>query len=219
MIRVLLVDDHAVVRSGGLRLLEQCDDIRVVFEASEGEAAYRGFVDLEPDVLVTDLAMPGAGDGLALIRRVVLRRRHAAILVFSMFDSPLLVQRALLAGARGYLTKASPPDCLIDAVRALHAGLRYLGPDLPRGLLDHGAAVAVDAALADEAQRLATLTVREFETFRCLAEGHGVEDCARRLNLSPKTISNQQSVIKDKLNAQTLAAWAHLALRHGVIRG
>jgi DNA-binding NarL/FixJ family response regulator len=208
MIRVLLADDHPVVRSGYQRLLEQAGDIQVIAEAADGEAAYAALVQAPADVLVTDLSMPGGG-GLELIRRVLARQPEARILVFSMHDSPQLVRRALDAGARGYLTKASAPDCLTDAVRALNAGRRYLSPDLPPSLLlrepEH------------EADRLASLTAREFETFRLLALGRSVNECASELKLSAKTISNQQTVIKEKLGVSTSAALAHLAMRHGVI--
>ncbi len=208
MIRVLLADDHPVVRSGYQRLLEQAGDIQVIAEAADGEAAYAALVQAPADVLVTDLSMPGGG-GLELIRRVLARQPEARILVFSMHDSDQLVRRALDAGARGYLTKASAPDCLTDAVRALHTGRRYLSPDLPPSLLlrepEH------------EADRLASLTAREFETFRLLALGRSVNECASELKLSAKTISNQQTVIKEKLGVSTSAALAHLAIRHGVI--
>lgn len=208
MIRVLLVDDHPVVRSGYLRLLEQACDIRVVAEAATGEAAYAAFIADPPDVLATDLSMPGGG-GLELIRRVLLRAPAARILVFSMYDSPLLVRRALEAGARGFLTKAAAPQGLVDAVRALHAGKRYVGADLPPGLLQRDP--------AREAERLAELSLREFEIFRLLAQGHSLAECAQALKLSPKTVSNHQSAIKDKLGVTTSAALAHLAIRHRVI--
>lgn len=210
MIRVTLADDHPVVRSGYQRLLEQAGDIRVAFEAADGDAAYASFVSDPPDVLVTDLSMPGGG-GLALIRRVIARSAVARVLVFSMHDSAQLVRRAFEAGARGYLTKASAPEGLIDAVRALHAGERYLSPDLPAALLlrepEH------------EAGRVASLSAREFETFRLLAQGHSVATCAQALKLSSKTISNQQTAIKEKLGVTTSAALVHLAIRHGVISG
>ena len=208
MIHVMLADDHPVVRSGYQRLLEQAGDIRVVHEAANGEAAYAAFVSDPPDVLVTDLSMPGGG-GVTLIRRVVARTATARVLVFSMHDGAQLVRRAFEAGARGYLTKASAPDCLTQAVRALHAGERYLSPDLPAALL-----------LRDpeqEAERLASLSPREFETFRLLAQGHSVAECAEALKLSAKTISNQQTLIKEKLGMSTSAAMVHLAIRHGVI--
>jgi len=207
MIRVMLADDHPVVRSGYQRLLEQAGDIRVVHEAANGEAAYAAFVSAPPDVLVTDLSMPG-GDGMTLIRRVMARSASARVLVFSMHDGAQLVQRSFEAGARGYLTKASAPDCLTQAVRALHAGERYLSPDLPATLLRDP---------EQESERLASLSPREFETFRLLAQGHSVAECAEALRRSAKTISNQQTVIREKLAVSTSAAMVHLAIRHGVI--
>ena len=208
MIRVLLADDHPVVRSGYMRLLEQTPDIRVVAEAATGEAAYAAYVVHQPDVLVTDLSMPGGG-GLALLQRVHQRAPTARMLVFSMHDSPLLVRQALEAGARGFLTKASAPECLVDAVRALQGGQRYLDPTLPAALLQREP--------AQEAERLSALSVREFEIFRLLAQGHSPGECADALKLSPKTISNHQTVIKEKLGVATSAALAHLAIRHRVI--
>jgi DNA-binding NarL/FixJ family response regulator len=208
MIRVLLADDHPVVRSGYLRLLDQAGDIQVIAEAGDADAAYAAFTAHQPDVLVTDLAMP-AGGGLALLHRVLLRDAQARLLVFSMHDAPVLVRRALQAGARGFLTKASPPDCLVDAVRELHAGRRYLGPGLSPGLLERDP--------HDEADRLAGLSAREFEIFRLLAQGHSAGECARVLKLSPKTIANVQTAIKEKLGVVTSAALVHLAIRHQVI--
>lgn len=208
MIRVLLADDHPVVRSGYLRLLEQTPDIRVVAEASSGEAAYAAWVAHEPDLLVTDLSMPGAG-GLALIRRIRLRCPDARVLVFSMHDTGPLVRQALEAGARGFLTKASAPECLVDAVRALQAGQRYLDPALPPALLQRDP--------EQEAERLSSLSPREFEIFRLLAQGHSAGECAQALKLSPKTVSNHQTLIKEKLGVATSAALAHLAIRHQVI--
>ena len=208
MIRVLLVDDHPVVRTGYRRLLEQAGGIEVVAEAADGDAAYAAFVAHTPDVLVTDLSMAGCG-GLELSRRVLQRIPAARVLVFSMHDSALLVRRALEAGVRGFLTKASSPDELVVAIHALHAGRRYLGPDLPAALLRHGE--------CDETERLAGLSAREFEVFRFLAEGRSSAECATALKLSPKTIANHQSTIREKLGVGTSAALAHLALRHRVI--
>jgi len=208
MISVLLADDHPVVRTGYGRLLEQAGDVRVVAEAGDTAAACAGFVAHRPDVLVTDLSMPGGG-GLELIRRVLQRDPQARVLVFSMHDGPLLVQRALDTGARGFLTKASSPDCLVVAIRTLFGGGRYLGPDL--------APPAAHNDTAREAANLAALSQREFEVFRLLAQGHSSAECAQVLHLSPKTVANHQTLIKDKLGVATSAALAHLALRHRVI--
>lgn len=208
MIRVLLTDDHPVVRTGYRRLLEQAGGIEIVAEAGDGDAAYAAFVAHAPDVLCTDLSMAGCG-GLELIRRVLKRSPDARILVFSMHDSALLVRRAFEGGARGFLTKASSPDELVVAIRALHAGRRFLGPDLPAALLRRDTSY--------ESERLAGLSVREFEVFRFLAEGRSSAECAMALKLSPKTVANHQTSIKEKLGVATSAAWAHLAIRHRVI--
>jgi DNA-binding NarL/FixJ family response regulator len=208
MIQVLLADDHPVVRSGYRRLLEETGDIRVAAEAATGEAAYAAWVQQPVDVLVTDLSMPGGG-GLALLQRLHQRDPGARMLVFSMHDGALLVRQALEAGARGFLTKASAPECLVDAVRALHAGQRWLDPALPPDLLNREP--------SGEAGRLASLSSREFEIFRLLALGRSPAECAEALCLSPKTVSNHQTLIKEKLGVATSAALAHLALRHRVI--
>ena len=206
MIRLLLVDDHPVVRAGYQRLLEQAGDMRVVAQAGNADEALAAFTAHEPDVTVTDLAMPGLG-GLELIRRLLARSANARVLVFSMHDSAMLVRRAFEVGARGYLSKSSAPESLLDAVRRVHGGDNYLSPDLPADLLQLGTPPAL----------LDVLTPREFEIFRLLARGESLSDCATLLKLSQKTISNHQTTIKEKLGVRTTAALVHLALRHGVI--
>jgi DNA-binding NarL/FixJ family response regulator len=208
MIRIVLTDDHPVVRTGYRRLLEQAGGLQVLAEAGDGDAAYAACVAHAPDVLVTDLSMPGGG-GLELIRRVRLRDGAARILVFSMHDSALLVRRAFDAGARGFLSKAGAPDAIVHAVRALHAGQRYLGVELPAAWLQREPHA--------EGERLAQLSGREFEIFRLLAQGYSALECAQALKVSAKTVSNHQSTIKEKLGVATSAALVHLAIRHGVI--
>lgn len=207
MIRVQLADDHPVVRTGYRRLLEQAGDIRVVHEAADADAAYAGFVAQRPDVLVTDLAMPGGG--LALIRRVRALDAAARVLVFSMHESEPMVRSALEAGAMGYLSKASEPGGLVDAVHALQAGRRHLGAGLAPALLQRDP--------LGEGARLASLSEREREVFRLLAQGRSAAQCADALRLSVKTVSNHQTVIKEKLGVATSAALAHLAIRHGLV--
>ena len=206
MIRVLLVDDHPVVRAGYQRLLEQAGDITVVAQADRTDSACAAFAEHAPDVTVTDLAMPGSG-GLELIRRLLLRTSNARILVFSMHDSDMLVRRAFELGARGFLSKSSAPEALLDGVRRVAAGARYLGPGLPADWLTD----------PRSNNRLASLTAREFEIFRLLARGETAAQCAAALNLSSKTVSNHQTLIKEKLGVATTAALVHLALQHGVI--
>ena len=209
MIRVLLADDHPVVRTGYRRLLEQAGDVAVVAEAGDGEAAYAAFDAVRPDVLVADLSMPGGG--LVLIHRVVRLAPWTGVLVFSMHDGALLVRRAFEAGARGYLTKASAPDELVVAIRAVHAGRRHLDAGLSPTLAQP------QPDTRHEAERLASLSAREFEVFRRLAQGQTAADCAQALGLSPKTVANHQTLIREKLGVPSAAALVHLALRHALL--
>ena len=206
MIRLLLVDDHPVVRTGYRHLLEQGGDMTVVAQADSVDEAFGLFGVHEPDITVTDLAMPGCS-GLELIRRLREREAQARTLVFSMHDTNMLVNRALELGALGFVSKSSPPECLIDAVHSVREGRRYLSPALARRLLDG----------TGESPGFDSLTQREFEIFRLLSRGESVASCADTLHLSQKTVSNLQSLIKDKLGVHTTAAMAHLALRHGLI--
>jgi len=206
VIRLLLVDDHPVVRTGYRHLLEQGGDMTVVAQADSVDEAFGLFGVHAPDITVTDLAMPGCS-GLELIRRLRERDAQARTLVFSMHDTNMLVNRALELGALGFVSKSSPPECLIDAVHSVREGRRYLSPALARRLLEG----TVESVGFD------SLTQREFEIFRLLSRGESVASCADTLHLSQKTVSNLQSLIKDKLGVHTTAAMAHLALRHGLI--
>lgn len=215
MIRVLLVDDHPVVRTGYARLLEQAADMQVVAEADSAEQALEHWYGgTAVDVVVTDLAMPGAG-GLELIRRLLARSPAARVLVFTMHDSEALVQRALEAGALGFVAKSSAPQVLVDAVREVAAGRRAVVADaLPSSALG----MRADLSVADgDRARLASLTEREFALFRLLAQGHPLADCARLLGVSAKTASNYQTLVREKLGIGTSAALVHLAIRCGVI--
>lgn len=208
MIRVLLVDDHPVVRSGYQRLLEQAGDITVIAEAGDAVAAYEAFVRLGPDVCVTDLSLPGIG-GIELMRKILQYNAHSKVLICSMHDAAPMARRALESGAQGFVSKNASPDSLVAAVRATHDGKRYLSSNFSPSLISH----RPDA----EAVRLASLTPREFEIFRLLATGISATECADLLSLSAKTIANNQTLIKEKLAVTTSAALVHLALRNGII--
>lgn len=206
-IQVLLVDDHPVVRSGYRRLLEQAGDIAIA-EAGSAEQAYLDFVRQPVDVCVTDLSLPGTG-GLELLHRIRARDERARVVVFSMYDSAHLVRRTFDAGACGFVSKQAAPDDMVAAVRAAHAGQRFLSANLSRHLLQAGS--------DDESRCLDSLSPREFEVFRLLAEGRSAADCAQLLNISQKTAANIQTRVKAKLNVSTSAALVHLALRRGII--
>lgn len=207
MISVLLVDDHAVVRAGYRRYLEQSVDICLVAEAANAEEGYAAFCREAPQVSVVDLSMPGAS-GVQLIRRIVARDALAKVIAFSMHEERLFVTQAIGAGACGYVTKNSAGKTLVEAVREAHAGRRYLSPDV-RGSVS----ATTPAASGPDA-----LSTKEFEVFRLLAQGLPVGQIAQTLNLSHKTVANHQTQIKEKLGVTTTAALVHLALRSGLIK-
>jgi two-component system, NarL family, invasion response regulator UvrY len=207
-VRILLVDDHAVVREGYRRLLERTPDLEVVAETASGEDAYRLFCEVAPDVVVMDINLPGMS-GIETTRRMLAREPDAKILVFSMHDDALFGSRALQAGARGYVTKASAPDVLVEAVKAVSAGRVYISHDIAQEL-------ALQTVPGQD-MPLNTLSPREFEVFRLLAEGKSVSDIAHILSLSQKTVANYQSLIKQKLEADTSAQMVWIALKRGLV--
>lgn len=208
MIQVLLVDDHPVVRSGYKRLLLQELGLDVVAEVGSADEGYQAFVALQPDITITDVSMPGAG-GLSLLLKILQRDASARVLVCSMYDSPLLVQRALQTGAKGFISKNAEPDELVRAVHAVYEGETYLSQGLQ--------AQTLTGEQALEAQHIAELSGREYEIFRLLAMGQSVAECADLLHVSQKTVSNNQTQIKEKLQVETMTALVHLAQRHQVI--
>lgn len=207
-VRVMLVDDHAIVRSGFRRLLEQRSAIRVVAEADNGEQAYATFVSHQPDVMVLDLSMPGMS-GFEIIRRVIARQPEARILVFSMHEDAALAEQALHLGARGYITKSNAPEILSQAVVQVAAGRQFLSPDIAK-------AIAELRASGDE-NPIKLLSAREFEIFRMLVSGRSASDIARLLNLSVKTIANYHTLIKQKLHVSSDVELVRLAMRHKLL--
>lgn len=207
-VRVLLVDDHAVVREGYRRLLERTSDIEVVAEAANGEVAYRLFCETAPDVVIMDITLPGIS-GVEATRRILSREPSARVLVFSVHEDIVFASRALQGGARGYITKSSAPELLVEAVRTVAAGRPYLSHDIAHKLATH--------RLPGQAVPFADLSPREFEVFRLLAEGKSLADIARILSLSQKTIANYQSLVKQKLEADTSAQMVWIALQHGLL--
>lgn len=206
-VRVLLVDDHAVVREGYRTLMRSAPGIEVIAEAASGEAACRLFAELAPDVVVMDLSLRGMG-GLEAIGRMVARDAAARVLVFSMHEDPAFVEQALRAGAKGYVTKSSAPEFLLEAVTKIAAGGIFLDHALANVLAEQRA----------RPQPFSALSPREFEIFCLLAAGGATVDVARRLALSPKTVANYATQIKDKLRVATTADLARLAIRHGLVR-
>ncbi len=209
MIRVLLVDDHAVVRVGFRLLLQSVAEMAVVAEADSGEAACQMYLECNPDVVVMDLAMPGMG-GLEALRRIRSRHPQAQVLTLSAHDDPMHARRALQEGALGFLSKRSAPEALLEAVTAVAAGRRYLDPVLAQKL----ALAEFDGAGRSPVERLSE---REFEVFVRLAGGATVQRIAADLNLSASTIGTHLYNIKQKLGVANQSELTLIAIRHGLI--
>jgi DNA-binding NarL/FixJ family response regulator len=203
---VLLVDDHAVVREGYRRLLADAPGLRVIGEAGTGDAACLLYSQLHPDLVVMDVSLPDFS-GIEALRRIRASDAQARVLMFSMHDAPIFATRALQAGAGGYLTKASAPDVLVQAVRQVAAGARFLSHDVAQALALQampGGARAAGAPL---------LSSREIEVLRLLVRGEPVQRIAEQIGLNAKTVANYQSAIKQKLGADTPARLVHITNR------
>jgi two-component system invasion response regulator UvrY len=209
VIRVMLVDDHAVVRTGFRLLLQAVSEISVVGEAESGEAAAQRYPELTPDVLVMDLAMPGMG-GLEALKRIRAKHPQARILALSAHDDPVHARRALQEGALGFLSKRSAPETLIEAVTTVAAGRRYLDAGLAQKL----ALADIDGGMKSPIERLSE---REFEVFIRLASGATVQKIAEDLKLSASTVGTHLYNIKQKLEVVNQSELTLIAIRHGLI--
>jgi DNA-binding NarL/FixJ family response regulator len=206
-VTVLLVDDHAVVREGYRRLLERHGDIVVVGEAADAAEAHALFCTLAPQIVVMDITLPGLS-GIEAMRRMLTHEPATRVLIFSMHEDVIFARRALQAGAFGYVTKASAPGVLVEAVHTVARGKKYLS-----------AAVAQALALrADTLDETATngLSAREFEVLRQLVRGQSIRDIAQSMGINPKTVSNHQSVIRQKLGAESAVQLLSIAKKMGL---
>jgi len=196
MTSVLIIDDHPIVLQGCRRMLEDAG-VTVVLEARDAVSGYRLYRRHRPDVVIIDLAMQGSGlGGLPLIRRISAHDRRVRILVFSMHSDPIIVARALEAGATGYVLKDTSSEDLLEAFEKVRAGKPYLSNDL-----------AMQVALVHTPARqnpLAELTPRELQTLALLAEGKPYGRIAEEINVSYKTVVNVSSQLKQKLDARNL---------------
>jgi two-component system, NarL family, invasion response regulator UvrY len=206
---ILLVDDHPVVREGYRRLLERQPGFRVCAEAGDAQEAYAAYKASKPDVVIMDIAMPGAS-GVEAVRHIRQWDKNARILIFSMHLSVAVTLKAFEAGASGFVTKSSGPAELIRAVSAVASGSRVLSPDVAE-------MVAADR-LANTSQFVDDLSPRETEILRLLASGMESEVIAELLNLSPKTVRNHHYAIKAKIGARNDAHLVWLAVGAGLVQ-
>lgn len=207
-ITILLVDDHAIVREGYHSLIKKQPGLEVIAEAADGNQAYQHFKTYSPDVTIMDLSMPGQS-GVETIARIKQRNPQAKILVFTMHQNPRFAVQAIRAGALGYVTKSSPADVLLKAIHDIYKGRLTLSPDIAQAL-------ALEKT-GFEAIALETLTTREFEILRLLAEANSKEEIAKTLNISLKTVSNCHYLIKRKLGVASDIELTHLAIKLNVI--
>jgi DNA-binding NarL/FixJ family response regulator len=210
-IRVLVVDDHPVVRRGLRALLDTLDGIEVVGEASDGETAVDLVQQIGPDVVLMDLHMPGMG-GIEATRRIAEQGRAPAVLVMTMFDGDEMVVTAVQAGARGYLVKGAEQDEISRALRAVASGEVIFGPDIAAGVL--GMLGGAAAAPADQ-DAFVDLTGRERDILHLLASGQRTASIAAQLYLAPKTVSNALTSIFAKLQVDGRAEAIVVAREHG----
>ncbi|RLA00163.1 MAG: DNA-binding response regulator [Gammaproteobacteria bacterium] len=207
-IKIMLVDDHAIVREGYRSLLQKQDNMTVVADASDGAEAYLQYKEHQPDVTVMDISMQGQG-GLEAISRIKQFDSTAKILVFSMHQNPSFAIQATRAGALGYVTKSSEPEVLIRAIYDVQQNKYTLSADIAQAL-------ALEK-LGTDSNALDQLTVREFEILRLLVEAKSTKDISETLNISPKTVANVHYIIKKKLDVNNDIELTHLAIKLNIL--
>jgi len=209
MIRVLLADDHAVVRAGLREILTDAGDITVAGEATNGQEVMVQIRGQDFDVAVLDMSMPGRS-GIDLIKQVKSEKPKLRILILSMHSEQQYAVRALKAGASGYLTKESAADELVAAIRRIAAGGAYVTPETAERL-------ALDANRASDAPPHTLLSDREFQVFQLIAKGSAVGEIAKQLSLSVKTVSTHKTRIMEKMGLANQAELIRYALEHKLL--
>lgn len=204
----MLVDDHAVVRAGYRQFLQTDGDIEVVVDAADAQEAYKQYKLLHPDVVVMDISMPGRG-GIDAINHLRQLDPSSRILVFSMHATGAFALQAFKAGAKGYVTKSSPPELLVSAVRDVAAGKIAICPEISD--------VLAVTRIEDDESILETLSPREFEILRMLLEARSTNEIAKSLNLSPKTVANYHYGIKSKLGVNSDIELVYFGIRNRLV--
>ena len=208
MIRIVIADDHAIVREGLKRIFASVDDMEVVGEAADGTEVMQRVRESDFDVLVMDLSMPGRS-GMELIKLVHGEKPKLRILVLSMHEELQYAVRAIKSGASGYLTKESAPTQLVQALRRVAAGGAFISAEVAEQL-------ALGAMQGGAAPAHESLSDREFEVFRLLADGVSVTDIAADLKLSVKTVSTHKANLMQKMGLQNHSELIRYAIKHGV---
>lgn len=209
MIRVLLVDDHQLVRSGIRRILDDAGDIAVVGEAGSGEEALQMARECHPDVVLMDVNMPGIG-GLEATRKLLRIDEHLKIIALTIHIEEPYPTRLMEAGAMGYLTKGCGVEEIIKAIHAVNKGERYIGADIARQM-------ALSGFSGGGKSRFEKLSQREVQVMMMITQGNKLQEISDKLCLSPKTVSTYRYRLYEKLGVETDVELTHLAIRHGMI--
>ncbi len=211
MIKVLLVDDHELVRMGIKRLLQDVPGIKVVGEAATGEDAVLMSKELASDVVIMDVNMPGIG-GLEATRKMVRHNPDIKVLALTIYEDEPYPSRLLQAGASGYITKGSDPEEMIRAIRTIHSGQRYISPEIAQQ-------IAIKRFTKGDESPLDALSERELQIMLMITQGQKVQDISKKLCLSPKTVNSYRYRIFEKLNINSDVELTLLAMRLGMLEG
>lgn len=209
MVRIVVCDDHAIVREGLKQILGAQPDFSIAGEASDGHEALQRVRELEFDVLLLDMSMPGKS-GVELIRQIKGEKPKLRILVLTMHEEHQYAVRAIRAGASGYLTKESASSQLVTALRKVASGGAYISAEIAQQL-------ALNAMPDAQAPLHERLSDREFQVFRMIAEGRSISDIAERLKLSVKTVSTHKANVLHKMNMSTQGELIRYALEKGLV--
>ena len=209
MSKVMIADDHAMLRQGLRTLLEQANH-EVMADALNGEEACLLVDRHRPDLLILDLDMPGIG-GLETLKRILHRRPQMRVLIFSLHDDCTYATRAIQAGARGYVTKTEPPEVVLEAIQKILKGGRYLNNELAQNLSIYH--------MEGQENPIQKLSPREFEVFRRIAQGETLATIAKGMHIGYKTVANLQTSVRQKLGVESTGQLVHIAVRFGIIKG
>lgn len=209
MITVLVVDDHDVVRAGVARLLSDVKGMKVIGEAESGEKAVRIAKEKKPQVVLMDVKMPGIG-GLEATRKMLRNDPDIKIIALTVCGEEPFPSKLLQAGAAGYITKDSSIDEIVNAIKTVYSGKRYIGPEIAQQL-------ALKTVSDSEKSPIDSLSERELQVMMMITEGQKVQEISDKLCLSPKTVNSYRYRLFDKLGVASDVELTHLAIKHGIL--